>query len=66
MVDNQVHNDLDTKSVSLFDNMETTLVGAVARPNLFVVGDVIAHVLLGRVKEGTHPDGIDARLFEVF
>lgn len=64
MVGNQVHNDLDTKFVSLFDKMETIIVDAVARPNLFVVGDVIAHVLLGGVKEGTDPDGIDAQLFE--
>ena len=65
MVQDQIHNDLYAKFVGLIDQMETIFIGTVARPNFFIVSNVVAHVFLRRVVEGTDPNGVNSNFLKI-
>ncbi|EGA80934.1 Fsp2p [Saccharomyces cerevisiae Lalvin QA23] len=60
VIDDQVSDKFHTELMCLFDQGKAVLVRTVGWPDLFVVGNIVTHIILWR-----DPNGIGTKLFDV-
>ncbi|EGA73020.1 Fsp2p [Saccharomyces cerevisiae AWRI796] len=65
VIDDQVSDKFHTELMCLFDQGKAVLVRTVGWPDLFVVGNIVTHIILWRVVKWRDPNGIGAKLLDV-